>query len=389
MQHQFGFPPKDKQRPFGFTSGHPPIPYRSIPKDKQFQFDLTPEDMQTQFSFGADDIDGRPANMRKLKFPLTVSDDYLHNRLNKIIHTPSATDTEPIIREISKSAEHNPLLTSISTANIKYKKSDVFLCIDSRYRMRGSNLSQGITVNIGSTANFTAQGILGLQYPLTNVTEIEVMNDIIIPLKYQASQYPLINTYQGEVTMTIDEVYSQGYIGPKNRFHFNFFSVPYSTGRLRLPIPYNSVFRLPQRVDIESKLTIRFGTPVADANFDDDYFVVSIEYTNPATLTVIQPIDQRTNGPLIPYFTSGVDFIAFDTFAPKNVDYDVNNPNSVVYAETFYPVTPVSQYTFTIPLDLTNPKIAQDPNRPTTATIFNGARRIRIPLRVQTNAREY
>jgi hypothetical protein len=282
--------------------------------------------------------------------------------------------TEHILARLANTISSAASMSIHKSGGISRPKTAIiknsFLSIDSRYRLRINRLSQGgFSFVLSTFAISTFDGTLGLQNQLIDVTEIEVMDSFIFPKKYTPGGTAYASTsYFNEVTLLLNELYSQSYQGPSNRYHFSFKLDPAYTDTMRykLDIPYNSVFSFSNPVTFDRTLTFNFYTPTADANLDDDFFEVTIQYTNPATLTVAGPINQSTGNPITPNFTTGYDVVSFENFASSTYTYDSTNPLSVVYSEKFYPVTVVSPYVFTIPLDFTNPIIAQDTARPGT-----------------------
>jgi hypothetical protein len=174
--------------------------------------------------------------------------------------------------------------------NTKKTIRHVFLSLDSRYRDRSYRLSKGIRFNLSINQQSSTNGVIGLNYPLDHITEIELMNSIILPVTKKVD-YPYINnTYSDEITIGIDEIKFQSYLGSTNNFHFccKTTSINYrsSANRQLAMIPYTPVFKLQQPYNLDKNITLSFGSPDNNIGFNDDNYLVYVEYTNPAILTI-------------------------------------------------------------------------------------------------------
>jgi hypothetical protein len=207
--------------------------------------------------------------------------------------------------------------------------------------------------------------MIGLTYPLNYVTELEIMDSFVFP-KNVNFDTSVNESYFNEITMLINELYNQSYIGPKNRFHFTFNiePLPNDNNRYLLPIPYNCIFRLAQTYNLDKSLTFNFYSPSNNAAFYDDVYQCYVYYTNPAQIEIAGPKNQKT-GQILSSLYSNNDFIAFEDFTSNLQDYLSSNPSSILYSEKFYNVTlTANPYIFTIPIDLTSPLLKSDPNIP-------------------------
>jgi hypothetical protein len=312
------------------------------------------------------------------------SDLYLSNKLHKYREDDNDEEVPKIMKDLHD--KHNDKFISSTSysikdldnqshnkfpyeISIKKKKFNVFVSIDSRYRDRSHKITDGIRFNISLHQPSTKHGILGVMYPLDNITEIEVMNSFMFPRKFN-NQTPYLNfdTFN-EITMLISEIQFQSIRGSNNRYHFSFkideTPVDNDDARVKLKIPYNSVFTTYQPFNLDKTVTLQFFSPTNNISLDDDHFNVYIGYTNPATITVYGNTDLLSLPNLI-----NTDSICFDNFKSSSYLYDSSNPNSVVYEDKFYTVTPTNDpYTYSIPLDLTSNVLTNDLNKPSSDPI--------------------
>jgi hypothetical protein len=332
-----------------------------------------------------DDKDDKKQKLnRRSTIKVNIDDDILtRSLLNTITDKPvSSSSTLSSMSSIKKEIDlinasyiDNPPETKINDYNIqnlvspkyelptKNEIRSIFLSIDSRYRDRSYSIQNGLRFNLALNQNTSTAGIIGLNYPLDYVMEMEIMDSIIFPKKFTGSISYEDNSYFNEMTLLINEIYNQSYINPVNRFHFTFNITNYDTLRYKLPIPYNSIFKLAQPLNLDKTLTLSFFSPTVSANLDEDVLQFYVYYTNPATIEVAGPIDQTTG--LIKSTLQTGDVIAFEDFNSTNYLYNSSNPSSLLYKENFYSVTNTTdQYTFTIPIDLFGKKLDTDPLAP-------------------------
>lgn len=287
--------------------------------------------------------------LNRLRTSIPIEIDHVDERMSE--------DQKRILGNINKSVKRN-----------------LFLPLDSRYRDRSIKMSDGIRFELAHNASTTNNGVIGLDYPLDMVSEIEIMNSILFPIKNQSGiAYHNVN-YFNEITMLISELQNQSYKGATNNYHFTFVVNTYDTIRCLLPIPYNSIFRFPQPRNIDRTLTLRFFSPTYDYGMDDDNYQAVVTYRNPAMLTTTVENNLTSS-----------DVICFENFSSSSTLYDSTNPASIVFSEKFYTVTPIDSYSFTIPLDFT--VLATDPLRPSgptatltshTGTLYNAGMNLQV-----------
>ena len=291
-------------------------------------------------------------------------------------------------RLVSNSVKKLKELETPNLLNSKIIKRNVFLSIDSRYRDRSYRISNGIRFNLGINQQSSSNSVLGLVYPLDQITEIELMNSVILPITKRVDYTYIYNTYYDEVTIGIDEIRFQSYLGSFNNYHFccKTQSIPYGTdsNRQLAMISYDLIFKLQQPYNLDKTITLTFSSPNNNITFNDDNYLVYVEYTNPAIITIYS----NNIDPILPLnFLSANDTICFENFKSSNDKYDSNNPSSPVYYEKFYPITPIiDQFTFTIPLDLTDPILVNDPNKPPSDPVYNIPYLVFLFFSINTNS---
>lgn len=286
---------------------------------------------------------------RRTTFPDGSREDRLRNAQMKMLsdQMQSERSTMTVSRATSGGG---------AKSNVK----DVYICVDSRYRDRTALISNGIKFQIGINQSSVNTGIINLIYPLDNVVDFEVTDSFVYPVKVTTN--PSI-TYWDEINMLITELFSNSFISYNSRFHFSFKIKTFDANRVILEIPYRCIYKLPNPVNIDKTLTFKFSAASYDYGLDNDYFDVQIQYTNPVILTVQGPVNLSNNQIYNPNFTNN-DIVTFENFSSSTLTYSSSNPSSVVYSERFYLVTPISDFVFTIPLDFSDPVIANDLLRP-------------------------
>ena len=334
---------------------------------------------------------------QRSSIPINITDDLIHDRqiyditdqINKPEKLTDRIVDKSLINERENKLVSNMRINRMVSNSINKLRSDdttisnifnnkktirnIFLSLDSRYRDRSYPFSTGIRFNLGLNQQSSKDGVIGLNYPLDQIINIELMNSIIIPVSKTPNFTYVIDSYEDEITISIDEIRFQSYLGSSNDFHFvcKIQSIPYGTdnNRLLAMIPYNPMYSLQQPFNLDKTLTIKFGCPDNNINFNDDNYLVYVSYTNPAKLTIYA---YATDGVLPLNFLDSSDVICFENFKTSTDKYDSNNPKSVVYYEKFYPVTPtIDPYTFSIPLDFTDPVLVNDVNKPPIDPISN------------------
>lgn len=248
---------------------------------------------------------------------------------------------------------------------------DIYVILDTRYRkarfaerMRNNN----ITFDLINGRIDKDQGQIKVPVSAAQIIEMELMKPFLFPKENLPDDADYLDPYfQSEITMEITNINMNAYDeGNGTKHHFSLLTASADRKRLLLT-PHNPKMLFSYPINL-SQISLRFRTPVELANFDDDYYMVSITYTNPATLVVVGDFPHN--------FTSNVDCIAFQEF--KSGEYDSENENSLVYREKFYPVTVVNNITFTVPVDFSGIS-----NGPAATRIYVGNRRMRIPLRLR------
>jgi len=345
-------------------------------------------------------MDDKRTNNKKQRssIPINISDDLIHNRqiydITNQVNKPEKLSNKLIDKTLFNERENKLISnmridrmvsnsinklrsneTNISNIfNTNKSKINIFLSLDSRYRDRSYSFSNGIRFLLGLNQQSSKNGIIGLNFPLDQIINIELMNSVIIPVTKMPDFTYVNNIYQNEITISIDEIKFQSYLGSINNFHFccKIENIPYGTdnNRLLAMIPYNPLYSLQQPYNLDKTLTIKFGSPDNNISFNDDNYLVYISYTNPALLTIyayaidnILPLNYLDNN----------DVICFENFKSSSDKYDSNNSNSVVYYEKFYPVTPLptDPFTFSIPLDFTDPILVNDINKPPSDPVLD------------------
>jgi hypothetical protein len=314
--------------------------------------------------------------------PITIDNDFLKDKQMAILksqdedHDSRGRHKSSIIKSkdntLDKSNSDNydisdnvdfttKLINSIKQINSNKQRRSVFISVDSRYRDRHHRLINGLYYKLALYQSSTTQGVIGLTNPLSQVTELEIMDSFVFP-KNSSGDTSLNDNYFNEITLLINELYNQSYIGPKNRFHFTFNIQPLQndSNRYLLPISYNNIYQLAQPYNIDKTLTFRFFSPSISANFDDDVYQCYVYYTNPAQIEIAGPLDPVT-GRLSSTLNSANDFIAFEDFSSSFLEYNSNTSSSVFYSEKFYNVgLTADPYIFTIPIDLLNSSLKAD-----------------------------
>ena len=248
---------------------------------------------------------------------------------------------------------------------------ETYACFDSRYRNYPSaRLTDptGLQFAITSRSDTSLIGKVGTNNQVVNVVEMEIFSPIYFPKLFHDPTDTSVNYYYfNEIYLDIQEADSQSNNDPNvNRHHFTFSSVDNGDQRLILT-PKNSKFYFTKPMDIDKTLTFIWRTPMAGPAFDDDFLNVTILYANPAVLMVqIASNGAGSNGT---NFTANSDVVTFDNFTSSTITYDSTNPVSVVYSNSYYLATIIDNFTFSIPLDFTNPLIANDINRPGDPTL--------------------
>lgn len=158
---------------------------------------------------------------------------------------------------------------------IKIYPVDVYLLLDSKYRNPQYDINDKFTYNVTVNSPANVAGNISINYPLSNIIEMEILGDIKIPISENIYEQYAQQTFN-EAVMEIPELTAQSFTEYGNKkFHFTFNISQMENKYILSPKISKFIFTKPIKTD---SLTLNFRFPYDKFNFINDVIEGQIEY---------------------------------------------------------------------------------------------------------------
>lgn len=209
-----------------------------------------------------------------------------------------------------------------------------YITLDTRYRVK--SIGNNSTFKWDYIDNLSrAQGTFNTYGEIRNIISMRV-SPIRIPYVTMA------DTDYKRITLNIDELSPQGYVGHENRrFHWTFRTTNDSNWIDLQPFNYNDgYYRFDKPITKIDSITISFGSPMHRIIFDADQMEYTITYGALVTTITTASAHNLTTG----------DIVYFDDFTTSTPTVDAETI-AVINRESGHFITLTGANSFTIPID--------------------------------------
>ena len=251
---------------------------------------------------------------------------------------------------------------------------DIYLSLDSKYRIRSTRIADRIQFNIINRIAATDEsGNVGVISPLVKLIEMEIIGSTWFPKQYLptfAVGLPdVVSVDNDKVNMEIIELNQQSannYNNKSTHFIFKVAEIVGETTRVKIT-PINPKYIFGQLTQIET-ISLRFYNPYNPAIIYDDFYECTINYKTANGVinngeSVMTVVALSSGESVTAHNLTTGDCISFENIVASTFSPDDNT--QLTHRSKYYKITSVpTALSFTVGIDFSlSPNIANDINR--------------------------